>query len=304
MLPDFNRLRVFFHVHRTRSVSRAATELSVTQSAVSQSLAKLEAELDAQLFVRRHRTLVPTPAADTLFTAVAPFIESLQHSLDDIHRARHELWGVLRIGAPVELGARRLPAVLAAFRRAHPGVGVQLQLGHPSQLVPMVQDGGLELAFTDVFDAGASAWSGLDVVPVLDEALVLVATCATEHAHLKGSRAFRDVAACPFVTYHPRAPAVTQWFRHHFSKTPPRLEVALAAESVQTVLGAIEEGMGMGVVPAHAAAPGIDDGRLVAITTRRRAMTHRISLVRLLDKVPSQLEREFVRFVAAVHWES
>lgn len=45
--PDWGRLRVFFHVHRTGSVTAAAGELHVTQSAVSQSLARLEDELKA-----------------------------------------------------------------------------------------------------------------------------------------------------------------------------------------------------------------------------------------------------------------
>ena len=105
MLPDFNRLRVFFHVHRAGSVSAAAAELHVTQSAVSQSLAKLEDELGVQLFVRRHRRLVPTPAAATLDGVVTPFVEALHEGLAQIHQARYVLSGQLRIGAPVEFGA-------------------------------------------------------------------------------------------------------------------------------------------------------------------------------------------------------
>ncbi len=45
MTPDFNRLKVFFHIHRNRSVAAAARELHVTQSAVSQHLRKLETEI-------------------------------------------------------------------------------------------------------------------------------------------------------------------------------------------------------------------------------------------------------------------
>src|SRR6185369_15617659 len=128
MLPDFNRLRTFFHVHRSRSVSAAASALHVTQSAVSQSLAKLEDELGAQLFVRRHRAIVPTAAAEALFSVVAPFVEALTGGTEQIRRARHELVGTLRIGAPVELGAHRLPDVLASFSRAYPGVSFELTL--------------------------------------------------------------------------------------------------------------------------------------------------------------------------------
>lgn len=304
MLPDFNRLRVFFHVHRSRSASVAASELAVTQSAVSQNLAKLERELDVQLFVRRHRALVPTPAAEALFAVVAPFVEALHDGVEGIRRARQELVGVLRVGAPVEFGARRLSKRLAQFREAHPQVRLELQLGHPSKIVPLVQDGRLELAFTDVFDTGASAWAGLDLLPIVDEALVLVGSRRVEKRYLDGRRGFREVVTCPFVAYHPSAPALRGWFRHHFSKTPSHPEIVLAVESVQAVLAAVEHGMGLGLLPNTAVAQGVRRGRLVAITTRRRPMTHRIALARLLDKIPSRVERAFVRFIEQSDWDS
>lgn len=300
MLPDFNRLRVFFRVYQARSVSAAATALHVTQSAVSQSLAKLEDELGAQLFVRRHRAIVPTAAGDALFSVVAPFVAALHGGIEQIHRARHELVGTLNIGAPVEFGARRLPAALADFSRAHPGVGFTLRLGHPSELVPLLEEGRLDLGFVDLFDAprpAATRLAGLEVVEVMDEVLLLVATPDCERRHLQGSRAFTRLSAARFVDYHPTAPAVRGWFRHHFERVPPRIELALAVESVQAVITAVEHGMGLGLVPAHTVAPALEAERLVAITTRRRALTNRISLVRMLDRVPSRLEREFVAFV-------
>lgn len=300
MLPDFNRLRVFFHVHQARSVGAAATALHVTQSAVSQSLAKLEAELGAQLFVRRHRAIVPTAAGDALFSVVAPFVAALQGGIEQIRRDRHELAGTLRIGAPVEFGSHRLTDALATFSRAHPGVSFALRLGHPSEIVPLLAEGQLDLAFADLFDArrpAARGMSGLEITEVMDEALVLVATAALEREQLQGSRAFARLAALRFVDYHPGAPAVRGWFRHHFARVPPRVDLALTVEGVQAVVSAVERGMGLGVVPAHTVARALAAGELVAITTRRRALGNRISLVRVLDRVPGRLERAFVTFV-------
>jgi DNA-binding transcriptional LysR family regulator len=297
MRPDFNRLRVFFHVHRAGSVSGAASELHVTQSAVSQSLAKLEDELGAQLFVRRHRKLVPTPAAATLYGVMAPFVDALDEGLATIRRAQHELEGVLRIGAPVEFGSHRLPEVFASFRREHPGVSFELMLGHPSEILPRLDEGRLDLAFTDVFEAEGrtSVPAGLEVVEVLEERLVMVASADYEADQLRGGRGLRALEGCSFVSYGPRAPAVQAWFRHHFGKTLSRVSVALAVESVQAVLTAVQAGMGLGVVPAHTAAASVENGSLVIVATRRRALTNRVSMVRALDKVPSRAERTFVR---------
>jgi LysR family transcriptional regulator, transcriptional activator of the cysJI operon len=298
MLPDFNRLRVFFHVHRAGGASGAAAELHVTQSAVSQSLAKLEQELGAQLFVRRHRRLVPTAAGARLFAIVAPFVEALDGGLAEIHRTQHELSGVLRLGAPVELGAHRLPPVLAAFRHANPGVSFELMLGHPSEVLPRLDEGRLDLAFIDVFEAAPPArTAGLEVVEVMEEPLVLVAAREYEARTLEGSRALGRLAQASFVAYQPAAPAVRGWFRHHFDRVPPRLDIALVVESVQAVIAAVRHGMGLGVVPSHTVAAELAAGTLVVVGTRRRAIVSRVSLVRVLDKVPSRAEKAFVRLL-------
>lgn len=297
MLPDFNRLRVFFHVHQARSVSAAAAALHVTQSAVSQSLAKLEDELGAQLFVRKHRAIVATEAGEALFSVVAPFVAQLHGGIEQIRRSRRELVGTLRVGAPAEFGAHRLPPALASFSRAHPGVEFALRLGHPSELVPLLEEGRLDLAFVDLFDA-TGRMAAFEAAPVMDEALLLVAAPEREAA-LHGARTFAALSRARFVDYQASAPAARGWFRHHFGRAPGRIELALAVESVQAVIAAAEHGLGLAVAPAHSLASALAAGRLVAITTRRRALTNQISLLRLPGKVPSRLEREFVASVVA-----
>jgi LysR family transcriptional regulator, transcriptional activator of the cysJI operon len=307
-LPDWGRLRVFFHVHRAGSATAAAAELHVTQSAVSQSLTKLEQELGAQLFVRRHRRLVPTPAARRLYAIVSPFVAALEGGVREIHRAQHGLAGTLRLGAPVELGAHRLPPVMAAFRVAHPGAAFELSLGPASEVLPRLYEGGLDLALVDVFEApfgaagsaeraSSARMAGLEVVEVMEEQLVLVAACAYEARVLAGSRAFGRLAEASFVEYQPSAPAVRGWFRHAFGRVPPRLHLALVVESVQAVITAVRHGMGLGLVPSHTVAAELEAGTLVVVATRKRPVVNRVSLVRVLDRVPSRLEKAFVRFL-------
>ena len=83
MLPDFNRLYLFYQVFRHMSVAGAARDLFVTQSAVSQNLQKLEQELNILLFHRLHKKLVPTPAAKQLFQSVMPFFATLDADLQE-----------------------------------------------------------------------------------------------------------------------------------------------------------------------------------------------------------------------------
>ena len=70
MLPDLNRLKVFFHIFNEQSSTAAAKKLHITQSGVSQHLKKLEEELQTELFTRVNRKLVPTAAGKKLYGIV------------------------------------------------------------------------------------------------------------------------------------------------------------------------------------------------------------------------------------------
>ena len=138
--------------------------------------------------------------------------------------------------------------------------------------------------------------AGFEAAPVMDEALLMVATPEREAA-LGGARTFAALSRARFVDYQTSAPAVRGWFRHHFGRVPARLELVLVVDSVQAVIKAIRHGMGMGVVPSHTVAAELEAGTLVAVGTRKRAIVNRVSLVRVLDKVPSRAEKAFVRFL-------
>ena len=149
--------------------------------------------------------------------------------------------------------------------------------------------------------------SAMDVSRWTDTRLALVGDAAHGVHPIAGqglNLGFRDVAALAEEVIaawnaggDPGAPAVRGWFRHHFARMPPRIDLALTVEGVQAVVCAVERGMGLGVVPAHTVARALAAGELVALTTRRRALGNRISMVRMLDRVPGRLERAFVAFV-------
>src|SRR4051812_2493901 len=175
MVPNLERLRVFHHVYASGSLRDAAQALNVTQSAASQQLAKLEREIGSQLFVRRHKGLVATPASQALARTVELFLREVEGDVEAIRRGQEEPVGLLRVGAPAEFGAQQLPVQIAGFRRSCPGVRFEITLGQPDQLLPLVETGQLDCAFTDVFEPGQRR-GALAFQTVLDEELILVAS--------------------------------------------------------------------------------------------------------------------------------
>ena len=131
MLQSLDRLKVFYHVFDKGSVISAAKSLNVSQSAVSQSLQKLENEIKSPLFTRLYKQLVPTAAGERLFATVKPFMAELDICLKTLAQSKEQPFGELRIGSPVEFGKAYFPGIVAAFRKQYPDVTFYLKLGNP-----------------------------------------------------------------------------------------------------------------------------------------------------------------------------
>ncbi len=300
MYPDFNRLNVFFHVYSNGSVSSAAKSLHVTQSAVSQHLKKLEAEIEAPLFSRVKRRLVPTQAGHRLFEIVSPFLKELESGLKTIQKERNEPVGLLKIGAPVEFGIDVLPKTIAAFRDLHKGVRVHLELGHSKALLPKLEQGDLDFAFADIFSNPLGVFQDddhLSIEPVMKEALVLICSRRYNRKYLRGDHTFKTLGTAHYIAYQKGAPALKRWFKHHFKEANVPLDIVFTVESVQGVIGAVENHMGLGVVPSHLVRQGIKRRQIVVVSRQKKPLIHRIALVQLEDKKPGYAERVFITYI-------
>ncbi|TQS45686.1 LysR family transcriptional regulator [Cryptosporangium phraense] len=139
------QLRSFLTVARTRSFTRAATELGVQQSTVSQHIRKLEQATGRPLFLRDTHTV--------LLTADGEAMLGFARALDEIHEqaagyfAGSDLRGRLRFGVSQDLALTQLPRILRDFRRTHPLVDLELTVELSGTLHKALQDGQLDLVF-------------------------------------------------------------------------------------------------------------------------------------------------------------
>jgi len=132
---DLNRLKAFHAIYRLGSVSEAARRLYVTQSAASQSLARLEKELGAALFSRAGKKLVPFPSAHALFSLCDPFLQSLEQGLAGLEKRRLSPAGVLRIGAPVKIAGGIRIGQVEAIRQSSEKTEVTLWIDKKFRLI-------------------------------------------------------------------------------------------------------------------------------------------------------------------------
>jgi len=128
--PDWSHFRAFLAVLQDGSLSGAARQLGLTQPTLGRQIAELERRLGTALFIRSQRGLVPTDAARD----IAPYAEAMAAAAGSMLRAASggasDAAGTVRITASDIVGAEVLPPLLAGFRRAHPGVNIELVLSN------------------------------------------------------------------------------------------------------------------------------------------------------------------------------
>ena len=299
MLPDLNRLKVFYHVYSLQSMNMAAEKLHLSQPGISQHIQKLESEIKTPLFIRRHKKIIPTRAADKLFDMVKPFIEALSCEIKDIARPMDRPYGLLRIGVPLEFGKTYFPAVCHAFRKKYSQVTFKIRLEEPDQLLNMLNGGLLDFAVIDYFSAKDQFFGRPELYkidPLAEETFVLVSSKEYFENTMKKNISFENLMAMDFITDEHEPVILKHWFWHYFKKSISKLNIIMAIESHQALLNCVRLGMGLAITADHLIWNEIKEDKMIPIFPTREKVINKISFVQLRDKQPTLTEATFQAF--------
>jgi len=172
MDPRF--LRTFTAVVRLRSFSEAARELGYTQSAVSQHVAALEADLGTTLLTRR--PVAPTEAGTRLFEHAGAILLRLDAARADVVRVAAEPPGRLVLGA-TPLSAATAARAVAAARRSRPALSAAVRVAGRDAIATAVATGDLDAAIVDGVAAPGDSLplpdTGVPVAEIAEEPLAV-----------------------------------------------------------------------------------------------------------------------------------
>jgi DNA-binding transcriptional LysR family regulator len=254
---NLGRLQVLCEVVDHGSFSAAAESLSYTQSAVSQAIARLEAETGAPLLLRGRRGVTPTPAGAALVSHAELIFEQVRAAEAVIAAVMGVRTGRLRVGSFSSGGATLMPPAVARFRRSHPDVVLTLEDGEPEELVPRLRAGELDLALLYEFPGARPRrrrlGAGLRSVKLLEDPMRVA--LAAEHPLADASELrLTDLRDEPWVQTSARSPCA----QHVLSTClAAGFEPAVAFESddFDTVQGLVAAGVGVALIPRLALNP-------------------------------------------------
>src|SRR6195952_4224987 len=119
-LPSLNGLRAFEAAARDLSFTQAASELNVTQTAISHQIKRLEEELGIPLFIRQNRSLTLTPQAKDYLPGIRAAFNDLRLATDRLLRKDDD--HVLTVSTLASLAAKWLLPRLSPVPEGHPGI--------------------------------------------------------------------------------------------------------------------------------------------------------------------------------------
>ena len=140
---SFRNLKIFMEVYRESSITKAASNLYLTQPAVSKAIKDIEKEYDVILFERLNKKLIRTEAADTLYMKLLPIIEGYD-SLKDVLQKESES-STFHLGTNSTIGKYILPSLLSTFQKQHPSIKIYVTVENEETLQQKLEHHELDL---------------------------------------------------------------------------------------------------------------------------------------------------------------
>lgn len=298
-LPDsgwlFNtrRLEIFLQLYHVNHTQTVASQLGITQPAVSAALKILEKGAGSALFRRTPEGVRPTPAADLLYPPISRALNELEHIWSDLAARRGVLEGSVRIGALPLSRTQLLPAAISAFLARYPGIMVMTNESPYESLVSDMRAGHID------FIIGALRQDE-DLPDLRCEALFeedMLILLRNGHPLLHHPDPQSQLATAQWVLPRSNAPA-----RHLLEKAFLTLGLPLPQPTVETgdaamVRGLLRDSDMLAAVSASQMRFEIDNRLLTVLPVPLPDTTRRIGLTFRAGSLPSPATQALLQFI-------
>lgn len=222
MKTKLDYYRVFYETARHSSFSRAARELYISQSAISQCIHQLENDLNTQLFTRSRRGVSLTKEGLLLFQKVESAMQAIEQGETLLARLHHLDSGSLTIAAADTITGHYLLPYLEKFHELYPNIRIEMASSYSSRMLQLVKEGKTELAFVNL--------------PVSDDELCIepcleihdIFVCGAEH-NLKPSYTMEEISNEPLILLETNSTS-RRFLDNEFAKNDinltPQIEIA------------------------------------------------------------------------------
>ncbi|MFY8127031.1 MAG: LysR substrate-binding domain-containing protein [Chitinophagaceae bacterium] len=168
-MEDF-RLRVFLSVSKHKSFTKAASELFVSQPAVTKNIKQLESDLEIQLFERKGSFILLTKGGEIFLKHVYKIFDIYHEIQLDLGLIKNNKQGALKIGASTTVAQYFISPILASFYEQFPKIQLSLLNGNTLQIENALLDKSIDIGLVE----GKKHRPGLKYMDFIEDELVAV----------------------------------------------------------------------------------------------------------------------------------
>ena len=241
---ETSMLQVLIALSNNANISRAAQELNVTQSAVSQALKNLESKVGFPIITRQGKSVTLTENGIRLAKVAKQYFKRIEETIEQIHLENHDIKGKLHVGSLYGLGKTWLSSRMLDFLSSYPELEVRLSMDFPENIVKKFEQHEIDCLIMPEH-----------LVPAFAEKRDL----HSEHTTLVFSEKFninkttdlKEILSHQIIFYENNDPNFYRWCREKFGVVPRNIKPRLVVNSFGQMLHAVNEGIGIAVVPTH-----------------------------------------------------
>ena len=262
MAISLRKLEVFAAVARLGSVTQAAKQLLLSQSAVSMALADLENHHDGELFIRRGRTLILNDRGKLLLPLAEEILKQTSNFTNHLESSAQEPTGKLTIGASTTIGNYLLPLLIANFSKQYPKARIIMQVGNTDSISKSLNQGQLDLALVE----GPCHLHSLQQIHWRDDQLVIIA--APDHPWVVGKDKVgqQELLKAEWIMRETGS-GTREVFEHALGVPLKQLPAIIELGHTEAIKKAVEADLGVSCLSRLAVQRELDLGVLVAIPT-------------------------------------
>ncbi len=275
---NLHQLEIFLAVARCRHFSKAATELDLTQSAVSMQIKQLEQELGVPLFDRLGKTTHLTTSGMLLEQHASRILGAVREVYQSIEELKGLERGSVALGASTTPGIYILPAILGMYKPRYPQVKLDYQIADTQQIEQMVLLNQLDFGVVGGHLVEQDLW----IEPYLTDELILVV--GVDHPFAKrGNVALEMLQSVSFILRQ-KGSATRKVIDEAFEKRGLKLNVTMALRDPESVKRMAIAGLGATIISKYAVQREIEAGSLVYVPVQGLPFTRQLVVVSHRDK--------------------
>ena len=271
----FRQMRYFIAVAEIRSISGGAASVGISQSAVTDAIRFIEAELDCEMFARHARGVVLTREGQQFLRHARKIVEAMNDIRGSVGQERASVGGRLMVGATPTVTGYFLPDLLARYRQALPDVQVVIVEEKSDYVEHLLVNGELDLAILVV--PGLTRPEALDH-DVLLRSEMRVWMAPAHHLSNQDSFSLAELADEPLIDINREELQLVSsavWARQPVHRRP-----AYRSASVEAIRGLVGTNAGLAILPDLLYRPwSLDGDRILAKRSRDPLPTVDIGLV-------------------------